>query len=225
MTADRGSDSLSFGDLLRQHRHAAGLSQEELAERAGMSPRGISDLERSVRTYPYRETARLLAEALGLSGGRPVGVPARGPASAQQRHGARATGRSSPGSADPPHRPARGTRRGQPPPARRHGPLGDPDRSRRRGQDPPGARRGGGRGTRCSATGWSSSISPPCVTPRSSSRRWARRSGCGRAAPERSATSSTTSSVRGRCSCSSTTSNICSRPRRWSRISWRPGHG
>src|SRR5262245_10930594 len=67
MTADRGSDSLSFGDLLRQHRHAAGYSQEALAERAGMSPRGISDLERHVRKSPYRETATLLAEALGLS--------------------------------------------------------------------------------------------------------------------------------------------------------------
>ena len=68
MTADRYSDSLSFGDLLRRHRLAAGLTQEELAERASMSARGISDLERGARSHPYRETVRLLADALGLSG-------------------------------------------------------------------------------------------------------------------------------------------------------------
>ena len=37
-----------FADLLKRHRLAAGLSQEELAERAGLSPRGVSDLERRV---------------------------------------------------------------------------------------------------------------------------------------------------------------------------------
>ena len=68
MTVDRGSDSPFFGDLLRQHRLAAGLTQEELAERAGMSARGISDLERGARSHPHRETVRLLADALGLSG-------------------------------------------------------------------------------------------------------------------------------------------------------------
>jgi transcriptional regulator with XRE-family HTH domain len=35
-----------FAVLLRQYRAAAGLSQDELAERAGLSRRGISDLER-----------------------------------------------------------------------------------------------------------------------------------------------------------------------------------
>ena len=34
-----------FGNLLRRYRVAAGLTQEELAERAGVSTRGISDLE------------------------------------------------------------------------------------------------------------------------------------------------------------------------------------
>ncbi len=56
----------SFGEWLRQHRLAAGLSQEELAERAGLSARGISDLERGIRRKPQRETVRLLAEALKL---------------------------------------------------------------------------------------------------------------------------------------------------------------
>jgi predicted ATPase/transcriptional regulator with XRE-family HTH domain len=58
----------SFGDLLRRLRVAAGLTQEELAERAGLSRRGIADLERGARTTPHRETLGLLANALGLEG-------------------------------------------------------------------------------------------------------------------------------------------------------------
>ena len=56
----------SFGDLLRQHRLATGLSQEELAELAGISARAISDLERGARHRPYRATVTQLAQALGL---------------------------------------------------------------------------------------------------------------------------------------------------------------
>jgi predicted ATPase/class 3 adenylate cyclase len=56
----------SFGDLLRQLRSAAALSQEALAERAGLSKRGISDLERGARQAPRLETVRLLADALTL---------------------------------------------------------------------------------------------------------------------------------------------------------------
>jgi predicted ATPase len=56
-----------FGDILRRYRVAAGLTQEALAERAAMSARGISDLERGVRTHPYPATVRRLAEALALS--------------------------------------------------------------------------------------------------------------------------------------------------------------
>jgi transcriptional regulator with XRE-family HTH domain len=55
-----------LGELLQRHRLAAGLSQEELAERAGLSERGISDLERGLRQAPYPATLRRLAEALGL---------------------------------------------------------------------------------------------------------------------------------------------------------------
>jgi predicted ATPase/transcriptional regulator with XRE-family HTH domain len=57
----------SFAALLRRHRVATGLSQEALAERAGLSARGVSDLERGARRAPYRETVRLLADALQLS--------------------------------------------------------------------------------------------------------------------------------------------------------------
>ncbi|MCE3277300.1 MAG: hypothetical protein K0R13_3155, partial [Propionibacteriaceae bacterium] len=57
----------SFAALLRRHRVATGLSQEGLAERAGLSARAVSDLERGARRVPYRETVRLLADALHLS--------------------------------------------------------------------------------------------------------------------------------------------------------------
>ena len=55
-----------FGALLRRHRRSAGLTQEELAERSGLSVRAISDLERSRTARPYRSSAELLARALGL---------------------------------------------------------------------------------------------------------------------------------------------------------------
>jgi predicted ATPase/class 3 adenylate cyclase/Tfp pilus assembly protein PilF len=58
----------TFGDLLRQLRKDVGLTGAELAERAGLSPRGLNDLERGARTTPRRETAQLLADALGLAG-------------------------------------------------------------------------------------------------------------------------------------------------------------
>ncbi len=57
-----------FAHQLRRLRLAAGLSQESLAERAGLSARGISDLERGLRTVPRAETVRMLADGLGLSG-------------------------------------------------------------------------------------------------------------------------------------------------------------
>jgi transcriptional regulator with XRE-family HTH domain len=52
--------------LLQRLRAAAGLSQEELAKRAGLSRRGISDLERGARRTPYPATVRRLSGALGL---------------------------------------------------------------------------------------------------------------------------------------------------------------
>jgi transcriptional regulator with XRE-family HTH domain len=56
-----------FGGLLRQFRAAAGISQESLAERAGLSRRGIADLERGARNFPYGDTIRRLADALELA--------------------------------------------------------------------------------------------------------------------------------------------------------------
>src|SRR5579884_403057 len=56
----------TFGDLLRRLRSEAGLTQEDLAERAGLSARAISDLERGVNRYPYRTTVQRLVSALGV---------------------------------------------------------------------------------------------------------------------------------------------------------------
>lgn len=55
----------SFGDVLRRLRVGAGLTQEELAERAGMSARAIGYLEHGSRK-PYPDTVRRLAAALQL---------------------------------------------------------------------------------------------------------------------------------------------------------------
>src|SRR5919199_317420 len=63
-----GDEAATFRALLRQHRLVAGLTQEALAERAGLSLRGVSDLERGVRRAPYPDTVRRLAAALDLSG-------------------------------------------------------------------------------------------------------------------------------------------------------------
>src|ERR1700735_1453954 len=60
--------ALSFAGLLRQLRAEARLTQEELAEAAGLSPRSISDLERGINRTARKETAVLLAGALGLDG-------------------------------------------------------------------------------------------------------------------------------------------------------------
>ena len=56
----------SFGALLRHLRTQADLTQEELAERAQLSARGLSDLERSVNTKPRPFTLSRLADALDL---------------------------------------------------------------------------------------------------------------------------------------------------------------
>ncbi len=58
----------SFGADLRALRSAAGLTQEELAARAGLTANGVSALERGTRTRPYPHTVRALADALGLDG-------------------------------------------------------------------------------------------------------------------------------------------------------------
>jgi transcriptional regulator with XRE-family HTH domain/tetratricopeptide (TPR) repeat protein len=56
----------NFGARLRARRQSCGLSQEELAERAGLNARTIRNLERGRARWPYRDTLQRLADALEL---------------------------------------------------------------------------------------------------------------------------------------------------------------
>jgi tetratricopeptide (TPR) repeat protein/transcriptional regulator with XRE-family HTH domain len=69
-------DPVTFGGLLRRLRSNAGLTQEELAEAAGVSTRSVSDLERGINLTARKDTARLLADALQLVGPVRVGFEA-----------------------------------------------------------------------------------------------------------------------------------------------------
>jgi transcriptional regulator with XRE-family HTH domain len=62
-----GQVSSPFGALLKGHRLARGLSQEALAERAGISLRAVSDLERGLNRAPRKDTLALLVAALQLA--------------------------------------------------------------------------------------------------------------------------------------------------------------
>jgi predicted ATPase/DNA-binding XRE family transcriptional regulator len=62
-------DGGAFGELLRRHRRAAQLTQEDLAERSGLSVEAVSALERGWRRLPRRQTVALLAGALDLAAG------------------------------------------------------------------------------------------------------------------------------------------------------------
>src|SRR5262249_14961402 len=57
----------AFGQRVRDLRRAADLTQQELAARAGMSLRGLQDLELGTRRVPHPETAQRLVDALGLT--------------------------------------------------------------------------------------------------------------------------------------------------------------
>jgi transcriptional regulator with XRE-family HTH domain/tetratricopeptide (TPR) repeat protein len=66
-TATPGKSRPNFATLLRRYRLATGLTQEELAERARLSRRSITALERGTEHTPRRDTLELLAEALALA--------------------------------------------------------------------------------------------------------------------------------------------------------------
>jgi tetratricopeptide (TPR) repeat protein len=63
-------DGPGFGGLLRGYRLAAGLTQEELAERAGLSARAVADMERGRTARPFRRSVEALADALELDSRR-----------------------------------------------------------------------------------------------------------------------------------------------------------
>ncbi|HEV2375967.1 MAG TPA: tetratricopeptide repeat protein [Streptosporangiaceae bacterium] len=83
---DGATGGQAFGGVLRSRRIAAGLTQEGLAERAGLGVRTIRDLERGRVRRPHRDSVGLLASALGLTsqareelaraGGQPPTTPA-----------------------------------------------------------------------------------------------------------------------------------------------------
>ncbi|MFG1809241.1 tetratricopeptide repeat protein [Streptomyces sp. NPDC049040] len=59
---------MSFGAQLRGHRRRVGLSQRELAERAGLGVTTVRDLEQGRTRQPQPPSVRALATALGLDG-------------------------------------------------------------------------------------------------------------------------------------------------------------
>lgn len=91
---DAVAGGVEFSGLLAGYRVRAGLTQEELAERSGVSLRALGDMERGRTRGPQRRTVRALASTLGLDAadtltleraaqsGRPRGTRATVPAQA-----------------------------------------------------------------------------------------------------------------------------------------------
>jgi transcriptional regulator with XRE-family HTH domain len=80
---------VSIGDKVRATRKAAGISQEEVARRAGVSLNVINRLERGVILDPHYSTLRGIASALGV----PVEDLVREPALAGKAEAPREAGR------------------------------------------------------------------------------------------------------------------------------------
>ncbi|MET7396918.1 helix-turn-helix transcriptional regulator [Dactylosporangium sp. NPDC005572] len=65
---DEVGESRAFGELVRAHRRRLGLTQEELATKAGLSVRSIVKIEGGRTAAPRLPTVRLLADVFGLTG-------------------------------------------------------------------------------------------------------------------------------------------------------------
>ena len=65
---DSTPDQVLLGGLVRARRARLGLTQEELAERAGLSERTLRNLEGGRIRRPYPDTIRRLVDALELTG-------------------------------------------------------------------------------------------------------------------------------------------------------------
>src|SRR4051812_35399467 len=74
---------MEFGSRIRAARKAAGLSQEELARRAGMSLKGMGDIERGDIPDPHYSSLSKIADALGVS----VAALTEGPVTAGKDEG------------------------------------------------------------------------------------------------------------------------------------------
>jgi transcriptional regulator with XRE-family HTH domain len=89
MALDGGETPAEF---VRRRRLQAGLTQEQLAERAGLTADTVGALERGLRRRLYPHTARALADALGLTGAAReelaelAGGPRRGEAARPMAH-------------------------------------------------------------------------------------------------------------------------------------------
>src|SRR5207249_4318301 len=62
-----GRSASQFGSLVRAYRHEAGLTQRELAAKAGLSVAALRDFEQSRRRWPRPSSVAALGSALGLS--------------------------------------------------------------------------------------------------------------------------------------------------------------
>jgi tetratricopeptide (TPR) repeat protein/transcriptional regulator with XRE-family HTH domain len=63
------ADDAGIGARLRTSREAAGLSQQQLADRSGLSIRAVWNIEHGRTHWPYRDSLTRLADALGLQDG------------------------------------------------------------------------------------------------------------------------------------------------------------
>src|SRR5215813_12940293 len=59
-------DNPNFATLLRRYRRRRGLTQQDLAESAGISTASVSLLERGVTQAPQKATVDMLSAALAL---------------------------------------------------------------------------------------------------------------------------------------------------------------
>lgn len=75
-----------FGALVRAYRHEVGLTQQELAAKAGLSVAALRDIEQCRRRWPRPRTLAALSDALGLDGEDAASLASAGHRPALARH-------------------------------------------------------------------------------------------------------------------------------------------
>lgn len=114
---DRMVSLLTFADLLAQYRIVAGQTQEDLADKAGVSVSAISDLERGETRGPQKDTVARLAQALGLTKEQTTdfeAAAARGRARVRRRAPVSERSGGAGGDRRPPTPPKAGSKGGKP---------------------------------------------------------------------------------------------------------------